>query len=272
MQFAVLSSGSRANCTYLETSRTRILIDCGLSAALAERGLFELGREMKDIDAILVTHEHRDHLYGVPTLSRRYRVPVYVNRGAKPFLGPVFGTELFQTGIPFCVGDLQVLPIPLPHDASDPVGFVVTCQGLKFSHVTDLGWVTPQVREALTLCHAFVLESNHDEEMLSACRYPWELKERIRSNVGHLSNIEAARLVRDVQHSDLRHVVLGHLSENSNNHTVALSTHHSVLGELSQQWEFSLRCASVRCSTDMICIDDRPHAQQSLFQGGAAFF
>lgn len=248
----MLSSGSRANCTYLETGRTRILIDCGLSAAQAEKRLFEVRRSPQGLDAILVTHEHRDHVYGVSTLSKRYRIPVFANRATSRYVGSVFGLELFETGVPFIVGDIAIEPVPLAHDADDPVGFTVRHAGLKFSHITDLGWVTPQVRDALTLCHAFVLESNHDEDLLQSCRYPWELKQRIRSNLGHLSNIDAAQLIREVRHPDLLHVVLGHLSENSNNHTVALATHRSILGEP----QFSLRCASVRRITNMLAIDD----------------
>lgn len=224
MKFSVLSSGSRANCTFLEAAGTRILIDCGLSTTEAVRRLLYLGIEPSSIDAILITHEHRDHIYGVSTLSRRFSIPVYVNKKTKKLIPRVHAFELFATGTPFELDDLTIKPFQIDHDAADPVGFTIRAEGLMFAQVTDLGCVTPIVRESIEKANALVIESNHDPELLRSCGYPWPLVQRIASPLGHLSNDTSAALVADVIHSDLSHLVLGHLSENSNTPDLALDT------------------------------------------------
>ncbi len=224
MKFSVLSSGSRANCTFLEAAGTRVLIDCGLSATEAVRRLLYIGIEPASINAILLTHEHRDHIYGVSTLSRRFSIPVYVNKKTKKHLPRVHAFELFTTGTPFELNHLTVNPFKIDHDAADPVAFTIHGEGLTFAHVTDLGCVTPTVRESIEKANALVLESNHDSELLRSCGYPWPLVQRISSSQGHLSNETAAALVAEVLHPELSHLVLGHLSENSNTPDLALST------------------------------------------------
>ena len=224
MRFSVLSSGSKANCTFVECGSTRILIDCGLSGLQTEKRLLALGIDPKSLSAIVITHEHSDHIYGAHTMSRRYKIPVFANHETAKFMKKGYAQEEFVTGETFEIGKLALSPFSIAHDAADPVGFVIRGEGLKFGQATDLGKVTPLVRDALTQCHAIVLESNHDPEMLQECDYPWELKQRIASTHGHLSNHEAGTLISEVLHSDLLHVVLGHLSENSNRPDVARST------------------------------------------------
>lgn len=249
MRFSVLSSGSKANCTIVEAASTRILIDCGLSARSVEERLSGTGIRPDSIDGIIVTHEHSDHIMGISVFSRRYRIPVYANRATAKFLRKVYAIEKFVTGETFWVGAIQIYPFSIAHDASDPVGFELRAAGLKFAHVTDLGRVTPQVEDALRGASACVLESNHDQQMLRACSYPEELKQRIASSHGHLSNDTAATLVAGLLHSDLQHIVLGHLSENSNTPELAMRTFRRHVPEEAFR---NVQCASVRQATAMI--------------------
>lgn len=224
MRFSVLASGSRANCTYVEAAGKRFLIDCGLSGKQVALRLAKNGIDASTLDAIIVTHEHGDHIHGVSVLSRRYKLPVYVNEAAKAKITKVFAFESFETGIDFSIGDVQLHPFSIVHDAVDPVGFTIEAEGLKLSHFTDLGRVTPLVKQALEGSHAIVLEANHDKELLQICDYPWELKQRIASSHGHLSNCAAADCLYEAHHAELGQVVLGHLSENSNTQELALDT------------------------------------------------
>lgn len=224
MRFSVLSSGSKANSTFVEASGTRILIDCGLSCKEAERRLTSIGVDPMTIDGIIITHEHSDHLYGVSAFSRRHRTPVFANSGTAKHLKKVHHLEKFKTGMNFWVGGLDISPFSIVHDAADPVGFAVQAEGLKFVQLTDLGRITPVVTEAVRGANAMVLESNHDQEMLRCCDYPWQLKQRISSSHGHLSNDTAGTFLLEMMHSELLHVVLGHLSENSNTPQLAMET------------------------------------------------
>ena len=254
MRFSVLSSGSKANATFLESGSTRILIDCGLSAREAERRLRSLGVDPATLSGILITHEHSDHITGVPVFSRRFKLPVYVNEATSEFLGPVDRLEQICTGEQFEIGSLTIAPFRIVHDAVDPVGFVVRSEGLRFVQATDLGKVTPLVKDALSFAHAMVLESNHDEDMLRECNYPWVLKQRIASTHGHLSNSAAATALSDAMHGELMHVVLAHLSENSNTPDQALSTvrQGAATGSL-----LSLEAASIAGPTALIEIGER---------------
>ena len=222
MRFAVIASGSRANCTFVEGAGTRVLIDCGLSAKQAAARLAGIGVDADSIDALIITHEHSDHIGGVPVFSRRHRVPVYANQGAAACLDGLHELRLFETGRDFQVGSIKVSPFSIVHDAADPVGFVLEAEGCRFGQATDLGKVTTLVREALRACHAVLLEANHDPQLLRDCGYPWELKQRIASAAGHLSNDDAAALIAELRRNGLLHVALGHLSENSNTPQAAL--------------------------------------------------
>jgi len=252
MRFSVLSSGSRANATFLESGTTRILIDCGLSATKAEERLRRLGIDPTTLDAIVVTHEHSDHIYGISVLSRRLKLPVYTNRGAAGHIRKVYGHEIFETGAPFQVKGVTIAPFSIAHDAEEPVGFRITGEGLVFAQATDLGKVTPLVRESLRGVNALVLESNHDEQLLMECDYPWELKQRIASSHGHLSNSTAATLAQEITHPNLWRVVLAHLSENSNTPDVAHRTFERFVppGTID-----SVVCGSVGAETALFAVE-----------------
>ncbi|MFN4894523.1 MAG: MBL fold metallo-hydrolase [Pseudomonadota bacterium] len=229
MRFSVLSSGSKANCTFVEAAGVRFLVDCGLSGKQAEERLAQIGIAPETLDAVLVTHEHCDHINGVGTLSRRYNIPVYANSATMQHVSKPKGKEVFQTGEQFCVGAVQIDPFSIVHDAADPVGFSIRAEGFKLVICTDLGRVTTLVRQHVEGANAILLESNHDQEMLQACSYTWELKQRIASTHGHLCNDSAGQLLEEILHPELFHVVLGHLSENSNTPTLALETAHRYI-------------------------------------------
>jgi phosphoribosyl 1,2-cyclic phosphodiesterase len=249
IRFSVLSSSSKANSTFIEAGNTRILIDCGLSARQTGLRLAGLGIDPATIDYVLVTHEHRDHIFGVPVFSKRFKAPVVCNAATREFLHSVYAVELFETGCPFQLGDIKVSPFSITHDAAEPVGYVLESDGLKLTQVTDLGKVTPLVRDAVSGSNALVLESNHDPEMLSTCDYPWELKQRISSSHGHLSNQEAAELIAETMHPELFHVVLAHLSENSNRPEMALEAMDAQFDRAALS---SLCCGSFYAPTPLV--------------------
>jgi len=186
--------------------------------------LFSLGIDPHSIDAILISHEHADHICGVPALSRKLKIPVYANKETAKFIDRPFGLEIIGTGQEFIIGTASIRSFGVVHDAVDPVGFTIESDGMKFAQATDLGKVTTVVKEALSGVNALVLESNHDLGMLHSSDYPWQLKQRISSSHGHLSNDVAGRLLREISHPDLGPVVLGHLSENCNTPEIALRT------------------------------------------------
>lgn len=253
MRFSVLSSGSKANCTFIEAGGSSILIDCGLSCKVTEKRLWEVGIRPDQIEGIIVTHEHSDHIQGVSVFSRRYKIPVYANQSTSHHLKSIYALEEFETGNSFWIGAMRISPFSIVHDAVDPVGFSIQAEGLKFTQATDLGRVTALVEEALTDCNAMVLESNHDQEMLLNCDYPWELKQRISSSHGHLSNDTAGALLGQLVHTGLLHVVLAHLSENSNTPELALHTAERYLEAASLQ---TLICGSVDKATPLLLVDE----------------
>jgi phosphoribosyl 1,2-cyclic phosphodiesterase len=262
VRFSVLSSGSKANCTYVEVDGIRFLIDCGLSGKQCELRLAEVGVDPSSLDYIFVTHEHHDHVHGVPTLSKRYGLPVFANAATMAALPKVSKREIFRTGEKFYPhGAVAVTPFSINHDAVDPVGFVFEGAGFKFVHVTDLGRVTPTVLEHVRGAHALVLESNHDQEMLQTCSYSWDLKQRIASTHGHLCNDAAGQLLADVLHPELFHVVLGHLSENSNTPNAALESAHSYLNRCGDRANTlrTLLCGSVYKSLPLLELDEPHH-------------
>jgi phosphoribosyl 1,2-cyclic phosphodiesterase len=235
MRFSVLSSGSKANSTYVEAGGVRFLVDCGLSGKQAENRLGEIGVDPSSLDAIIVTHEHSDHIHGVGTLSRRYNLPVYANKLTMKHISKPKGCEIFTTGERFSVGKVEIEPFSIVHDAADPVGFAIHSGGLKLVLCTDLGRVTTLVREHVKGCNAIVLESNHDQEMLQSCSYTWELKQRIASAHGHICNETAGALLAEIAHPGLFHVVLGHISERSNTPTLALESSNKYLHTVEDQ-------------------------------------
>jgi phosphoribosyl 1,2-cyclic phosphodiesterase len=239
MRVCILGSGSKGNCTYIESPEARILIDAGLSAREIDRRLRLIGRSPTALDGVLISHEHHDHIQGVGALARRYKLPVYANpatwQQAQPVVGPVEEWREITTGTQFALKDLVVEPFSLPHDADDPVAFRLTWRRRSVAVVTDLGYSSQLVRERLRGCHLLVLEANHDAAMLKAGPYPWPLKQRIAGKSGHLSNLQSSQLLCDVLHDELEHVVLAHLSEINNHPDLARQTAQAILGSRGTQ-------------------------------------
>jgi len=221
MRFSVLASGSRGNAFYVEGGGSRVLIDAGLSGRAIEARLKAIGREARDLTALVLSHEHQDHVLGAGILARRYHLPLYANpltceRAAKA-LGRIPDWRAVATGDCLQLNDLGVETFTKCHDAADPMGFVLSAEGVRLGLVTDLGRVTRLVEDRLRLCQGLILEFNHDPDLLEAGPYPLYLKRRIKGPDGHLSNGQGADLLRALWHTDLRQVVLAHLSA-VNNH------------------------------------------------------
>ena len=234
LKACILGSGSAGNCTVVGSETTTLLIDAGLSAKRIVTRLTEAGWSTASVQGICISHEHHDHVSGLRVLHRRHGFPVYANAGTVDALSrvPDLATlpwTLFSTGHPFVVGDLTVEPFSVPHDAYDPVGFIVSDGAARLGVVTDMGMATSLIRERLRRCHAVVIEANHDEQLLQAAPRPWSLKQRIRGRQGHLSNQAAAALLADIAGPDLRHVFLAHLSEDCNRHDLALADAQGAL-------------------------------------------
>lgn len=233
LSVCVLASGSRGNATYVSDGRTAILIDAGLSGVEIQRRMAAKGLDPRSLNAILVSHEHADHIQGVGVLSRRFNLAVYINDGTRQAseaaLGKLVEVCPFSCGRGFSIGSLAIHPFSISHDAEDPSGFTIGCNGAKVGVATDLGIVTGVVRTHLAACDILILEANHDPQMLIEGPYPWPLKQRIRGRSGHLSNDDTALLLEVLQHERLAHVILAHLSEENNTPEKARQTVKSAL-------------------------------------------
>ncbi len=231
--FCALASGSRGNAIYLAAGEKALLVDAGLSGREIEKRLRQQELNPRHLTAILVTHEHSDHIRGVGVLARRFNLPVHMSAATHAAIGDSLGRlpacHHFQPGTAFHLADFNVHPFTLSHDAADPVGFTFTCNGLRIGLATDLGRVTGLVEERLKGCDLLLVEANHDMEMLVDGPYPWHLKQRIRSRHGHLSNVAAGELLARIAHPNLRQIVLGHLSETNNSPRIARQTVQQAL-------------------------------------------
>lgn len=238
MRFASLGSGSRGNALLVEAGSTRLLIDAGFGPREMVRRLDRLGLAAADIDAVLVTHEHSDHIGGVFACARRFDWAVLLTHGTLAACRDD-GTDTRITTIdshePFSVGDICVRPFPVPHDAREPVQFVLGDGARTLGVVTDAGHVTRHMVDMLDACDALVLECNHDVQMLAQGSYPQALKRRIGGLWGHLDNAAAALLLSQIRHSGLRHVVAAHISEENNSPALAQAALSGVL-DCDQDW------------------------------------
>ena len=222
LKFCVLASGSTGNAALLATDNTRILVDAGLSMLQLRKRLAAVGESLDAIDAILITHEHSDHVSGLPVLgrSRDLRCAFYLTHLTEPAIdwGEVRPrrVERFQAGSAFSVGDIEVQSFSIPHDARDPVGFCFASQGVRIGIATDLGYVPESIKFHLRRTHVLLLEANHDLDMLKVGPYPWSVKQRVMSRVGHLSNLHVSDFLMQDLDSCTAHLVLGHLSEQNN--------------------------------------------------------
>ncbi|MCD7819107.1 MAG: MBL fold metallo-hydrolase [Lachnospiraceae bacterium] len=232
MNFCSIASGSSGNCIFVGTDHTSVLIDAGVSGKKVIAGLKEIDRKPEELDAILITHEHTDHIQGLGVLSRKYGLPVYCSAGTKHALlsGNMLGNvdeSLFHEITPdehFEIQDLDVLPFRVSHDAAEPVAYRLCHEDKCVAVATDLGYYDDYVIDHLRKLDAVLLESNHDVHMLQAGRYPYYLKQRILGLKGHLSNDNAGRLLNEILHDDMKGILLGHLSQENNLEDLALMT------------------------------------------------
>ncbi len=219
MRFASLGSGSRGNATLIEAGETRLLLDCGFAARELERRLAMLDLLPDSLDGILVTHEHQDHVRGVGALARRYRLPVWLTHGTlrSGRLGKLPEMRLIHgQQTPFHIGNVQVAPYSVPHDAREPVQFVFSAGDARLGVLTDAGTITPHILAMLQPCNGLLLECNHDVEMLRLGPYPPPLQRRVGGRLGHLNNGQAAQLLASLDTTALDRLVLAHLSEKNN--------------------------------------------------------
>ena len=230
MRFASLGSGSKGNATLVDSGETIILVDCGFTLRTLSSRLKVLGVGEESVSAIIVTHEHSDHWKGVKAFSERYHTPVYLSAGCFRAVELTEGADRFNIidcHKPFAVGDLTILPVPVPHDAKEPIQYVIRSVDCKLGVLTDLGHYTPHVVSTFSHCDGLILECNYDEKMLLSGPYPKFLKQRVGGDYGHLSNRQAGQLLSKMELANLQILVLGHISE-SNNY------HEAVMGEIQQ--------------------------------------
>ena len=217
-----LNSGSNGNCYYVGNQHEAILVDAGLSCRETEKRMLRAGLSMSKVKAIFVSHEHSDHIRGIPVIAKKYDLPVYLTPGTlsnSSFLKLELERHLVCLMPAFTeisIGQLTITAFPKVHDAMDPHSFIVTCGDIKIGVFTDLGRCCEQLVAHFKQCHAAFLEANYDEVMLDQGRYPWHLKNRIRGGKGHLSNREALQLFIDHRPQQLTHLLLAHLSQDNN--------------------------------------------------------
>lgn len=227
LSVCALASGSKGNCLFVSDGDTSLLIDAGLSGVEIERRLAVHDIDPRSLTAIVISHEHQDHIRGAGVIARRYQLPVYISRetcrAAQSGLGKIEDRHFFECGCGFHIGSLDIHPFSLSHDAADPAGFTFSRDDVKIGLATDLGVVTAMVKENLKGCRLLILEANHDPDMLIQGRYPWPVKQRIKGRTGHLSNNDTRQLLFELTHDRLAHVVLAHLSDENNTCEKALS-------------------------------------------------
>ena len=221
MRFASLGSGSKGNATIVQQGETNLMIDCGFSVRELQRRLARLQLEITDLCAVLLTHEHSDHVSGIGALSRKFPVPVYATTGTwhRLDMDPSRSDLLchcINSHEHFAIDEVQVQPYPVPHDAKEPCQFAFYDGSNKLGMLTDTGHITPHISDVLSDCDALILECNHDAEMLQNSVYPWSLKRRVGGQLGHLSNDQAAQYLNNTDCSGLKHFVAAHLSEKNN--------------------------------------------------------
>jgi phosphoribosyl 1,2-cyclic phosphodiesterase len=297
MRMTVLASGSKGNSTVVSTERTRILVDAGLSCRELLKRMQMAEEDPSSIDALLVTHEHQDHVQGVAVLARKLGIPVYFTRATHrawmrwmmpnkrmtyaawlerrkqaaaaaeevpeapetaestkedPCRLP--GVEYFTAGSPFSIGDIDITPFTIPHDAADPVGFVFAAEGIRMAIATDLGYLPPNVKMAIRNCDVLMIESNHDVEMLRDGPYPWSVKQRVMSRVGHLSNEAVSDFLEKNYDGNASYVVLAHLSECNNLPELARVTAERALRDRMSLLANKLMLAEQEAPLQPICL------------------
>ncbi len=256
MKFSVLGSGSRGNSVYIESGTTGILIDNGFSGKELEKRLNTIDRSLSDVKCVCITHEHNDHIGGAGVISRRGRIPVLANTATfsagEKRLGKLHKRIEFETGDLIEFMDLEIRSFRVSHDTADPVGYVISRNGLSVGYCTDTGKVSHLMRRRLSACNGLVLEFNHNLEMLKNGPYPLALQQRVRSSQGHLSNEDGAEFLQTILHAKLQFTILAHLSETNNLPKFANAAAKKVLVESSSQSDMIV--ASQDCATPLLSL------------------
>lgn len=250
LSLTVLGSGSSGNCAVVRTEQTRLLVDAGLSARRITQRLEAVGLCVEDLDGILLTHEHGDHTAGLEMLCRKHEVPLFATPLTQESLMQSAFTKakpkwkLMQTGTAFEFQDLRIECFPVPHDAVDPVGFIIEDVESRLGVLSDVGFITNLIRDRLRGAHSLFIEANYDTHLLEAdTKRPWSIKQRISGRHGHLSNDQTAELVQSIAHEDLHHIVLGHLSDDCNDPDMVRQRIAAVLHEAGAK-EARVHCAA----------------------------
>ena len=253
IRFASLGSGSKGNSTVFDDGTTRLLIDLGFSLKEALARLAKLNLSPEELDGILVTHEHADHVHGVGAFARKFQTPVILTHGSynEKQIGEVPVLKRFNCGEKFSVGTVNVQSVAVPHDAKEPCQYILSSRGFSLGILTDLGHVTPHIEVLYRDCHALLLEFNHDLKMLKSGPYSSKLKARVGGDYGHLSNIQAANFLRQLNLGRLKNLVVSHVSERNNDLELAEST---ALLELSD-WKGDIIVAKQDFGFDWITIE-----------------
>jgi phosphoribosyl 1,2-cyclic phosphodiesterase len=247
VRVCVLGSGSKGNCTLLATEKTRLLIDAGLSCRETYARLAAIGESPDGLSAVVISHEHTDHINGLRVLALGGNLPIYISRPTREALSwdrKMDRFELFAAGEKFTVGDIEITPFSVPHDAVDPVAFTFDAQGIRISLVTDLGYVSEVVKQRVKGCHCLIFESNHDLDMLKVGPYPWYVKQRVMSRHGHLSNNATAAFLAEDFDGLAQALVLAHLSETNNHPEIARLSAEQALGQRTYGRHAELHLAS----------------------------
>jgi len=227
VRMTILASGSRGNCAVISTSQGSILMDAGISCRETLKRMREAGEDPHQLKAIVISHEHADHVAGLQVLTNKLKLPVFItgatyqswrrwarDKEGKP--AKLERVEYFEAGRSFSISDITIMPFTIPHDAADPCGFTFKAAGVKLGFVTDLGCMTANIKHHLRACNGLMIESNHDLEMLRNGPYPWMVKQRVMSRVGHLSNSALAEFLKEDYDGSAEFIVLAHLSEQNN--------------------------------------------------------
>ncbi|MBX2838065.1 MAG: MBL fold metallo-hydrolase [Gammaproteobacteria bacterium] len=232
LKIASIGSGSSGNATVVQSGRTTLLLDCGFTAKETVARMANLGLTPSELDGILISHEHGDHVRGAGPLSRKFGLPVWLTHGTYQRLRDkrFAHTHVFHAHERFSIGDVELDPFPTPHDAAESCQFVFESQGVRFACVTDLGVCTPHVFEKIRHVNGLIIECNYDTEMLRNGPYPPSLQARIQSEFGHLGNDQAAVVIKKLDRPELQHILLGHLSEQNNSDAKALVSIQNAIG------------------------------------------
>jgi phosphoribosyl 1,2-cyclic phosphodiesterase len=271
----MLGSGSAGNSALVSTDHCRILVDGGLSARQIVVRLEQCGVTPEQIDGVLLTHEHGDHVCGLEVLCKKFHVPIYANAQTAEAVRCNNGLDrhrhwrIFRTGAEFSICDITVQTFPVPHDAVDPVGFVFSASASRLGFITDLGYPTKLLIERLREVHTLVIETNHDEKLLQNDKHrPWPVKQRIQSRHGHLSNTAAASVIEELLPGKIERIVLGHLSRDCNTPELALDAVRASLAKCGKTG-LELFCASQSEISSRFCIGETDRgAFQPTFQNG----